>query len=97
MRSGSILILELPVTDIGKVSGNRSRSRHHGTDEMCSSPTSLSSLEIAVAGRGATLFRLQNVRIHTQAHRATRLTPFEACGAKDPVESLSLRCGLDHL
>src|SRR5690242_10610915 len=82
--------LKLPVANVGKVSGDGGGSGHHGADQMGSTTASLPAFEVAIAGRGAALSRLQNVGIHAQAHRASRLPPFEACLLENPVQALLL-------
>src|SRR5258706_10446786 len=84
--SSSLGSLEFPVPNIREVPRNRRRRRHHGTDEMCPPTPTLPPFEIAVAGRGATLARLQNVGIHAQTHRASRLAPLESRVQKNPVQ-----------
>src|SRR5689334_25410768 len=51
----------------------------------------LPAFEVAVRGRGATLFRLELVGIHREAHRAARLAPVEASSLEDLVETFRLR------
>src|SRR5207302_1356242 len=54
-------------------------------------PPPLPPLEVAVAGAGAALLRLQLVRVHAQAHATARLPPFRAGGLEHPVQPLGLR------
>ena len=61
-----------------------------GRDEVRAPAAALAALEVAVGGRGAALARLQDVRVHAQAHRAAGLAPVEAGGAEDLVEALRL-------
>ena len=63
----------------------------------------LAALEVAVRGRGAALARLQDVGVHSQAHRAAGLAPLEPGLPEDLVEALLLglrlhllRAGHDH-
>src|SRR5438046_303426 len=58
---------------------------------------SLAALEVAVGGRGAALARLEDVGIHSQAHRAAGGAPVKAGVAKDAIEALGLRLSLDLL
>src|SRR6185312_7378375 len=51
------------------------RRGHGGADEVGAPARALPAFEIAVAGRGAALARLQAVGVHRQAHRAARLAP----------------------
>src|SRR2546430_5462465 len=65
--SGSV---KTPVSDVGKVSGDGSCGGHHGTDEMGASAASLASFKVSIAGGSTAFAGLQDVGIHTQAHRA---------------------------
>ena len=80
--------LILPIPNVRKVSRNRRRCRHHRTHQMRPSPSPLPSFKIPVAGRRAPLSRLQNIRIHSQAHRASRLAPLKSRILKNPVQAL---------
>src|SRR3954447_9356598 len=55
----------------------------------------LTALEVAVRRRGAALARLEDVGVHSQAHRAARGAPVEARGAEHLVEALALGLGAD--
>src|SRR5215210_7357279 len=55
----------------------------------------LASLEVAIAGRGAPLARLQNVGVHAEAHGAPRVAPVEACLGEDLGQSFFLGLLLD--
>src|SRR3990170_1860440 len=63
---------------------------HRGGDEVRAAAAALAAFEIAVGGRGAPLARLQLVRVHRQAHAATRLAPLEAGLLEDAVEAFPL-------
>src|SRR4051812_8980268 len=76
-----------PVAHVDEVAGDRGRGGHRGRHQMGATLEALASLEVAVRGRGAALFRRQLVRVHREAHRAARLTPFEACLEEDLVET----------
>src|SRR5271167_3380861 len=80
-------LLILPIPNIGEVPRNRRRRRHHRTDKMRPPSAPLPSFKIAVAGRSAAFARLQNVWIHSQAHRASRLAPLESRVLKNPVQA----------
>src|SRR5690242_17937007 len=56
----------------------------------------LASFEVAITRRRTTLARLQDVRIHSEAHRTTRLAPLKSRFAKDAIESFAFRRAL-HL
>ena len=57
---------------------------------MGAAAPALPAFEIAVAGRSATLLRREDVGIHAQAHRASRLTPLRAGFLEDAIESFAL-------
>src|ERR1035437_2906227 len=67
-----------PLPDIDEMPGDRGGGCHGWRDEGGAALESLATLEIAVRGRGAALFRQQLVGIHRQAHRAARLRRFES-------------------
>src|SRR5579875_3908256 len=91
-----LLTLKFPLTDVCEVSGDRRGSGHLRTHQMRASTASLAAFKIAVAGGRTALTRLQNVRVHAQAHRAARLSPFESGFDKNFVQPLFLRLRL-HL
>ena len=62
-----------------------------GTDQMRASSAALAAFEIAVAGGSAALAGLQDVGIHPQAHRASRLAPFKTSLQENAVQSFLLR------
>src|SRR5215212_179411 len=74
-------------------SSDRRSGCHGGRDEMRSSTRSLAALEIPIRGRGAPLSGSQLVGVHTQAHRATRGTPFESGIHEDEVEAFRFGLG----
>ena len=63
---------------------------------MGATGTTLTPLEVAVAGGGAALPRLQPVVVHGQTHGAAGQTPLKACLDEDLVQPLGLGLGL-HL
>ncbi len=64
---------------------------------MRSPAASLPTFKIPVAGGGAALARLQNIRIHSQAHRASRFAPFESRIQKNLMQAFLLRRALHRL
>src|SRR6185295_6262662 len=72
------------------------RRSHHRTDEVRASASALTALEVAIAGRRATLARLQDVGIHSQTHRASRFAPLKSRFMKNLIEALAFRRAL-HL
>src|SRR5579883_904101 len=67
----------IPRSNIHKVAGNGCGGGHLRADEVGAPALALTSLKIAVRGRGAALAGLEDVRVHAQAHRAARLAPVE--------------------
>src|SRR5262245_6464796 len=86
-RSG----LVLPLSDVNKVYRNRCRGGHGWRHEVRPAPLALTAFEVAVAGAGATLARLQLVGIHRQAHAAAGLAPVKSCFLENLVEPLCFR------
>src|SRR5690242_6091908 len=72
------------------MTGDGRGSRHFRADKMGTTALSLPPLEVTVGGGGASLAGLEDVRVHTQAHRAAGLTPFEARFRKDAIQSFLL-------
>src|SRR3977135_2399641 len=68
----------LQLAYIGDATAQGGRSRHRGAHQVSASSPSLASLEIAISRRGAPFSRREYIIVHRQAHRASRLTPFEA-------------------
>src|SRR5690606_173733 len=69
--------------------------RHERGHEVGPAALALPAFEVAVRGGGAALTRLQLVRVHAEAHRATRLPPFGTRVDEDLVQALLLG-GLTH-
>src|SRR5581483_241724 len=90
-------LIEMPIANIGEVPCDCRSCSHHRADQMRSPAPPLSSFKIAVAGRSATFSRLKNVRIHSQAHRASRFAPFKASCLKNLVQAFALSFVLDCL
>src|SRR5207249_1909632 len=65
---------------------------HEGADEMGSSSPALTAFKVTIGCGGTAFSRLENIRIHTQAHRATRFAPIEARFLENTVQLLFL-CG----
>src|SRR5437868_14959087 len=78
LRNGCMSALELPLADIHKMSGNRGRRSHRGADQVGAPALTLPSFEVTIAGRGTALAISEDVRVHAQTHRASRLAPLEA-------------------
>src|ERR1700678_1497522 len=90
-------LLKLPIPNVSEMSGNRSRGRHHGADEVGAPATALATFEITIAGGGAAFSRLQDVGIHAETHGASRFAPFESSIEKNLVQAFLLRGMLDGL
>src|SRR5436853_4922015 len=86
-----------PAPDVDEMTLDGRRSGHLGRDEVRAPAATLAALEVAVRGRGAALARREDVRVHPEAHRATRRAPIEAGTAEHLVEALGLRLRLDLL
>src|SRR3954469_21271301 len=84
-------------SDIGQAAGNRRRRRHRWTYQMGTAAPSLSSLEVAVRGRGTALARTEEIVIHAETHGAAGISPLEACIDEDTVQPLSFGGLLDLL
>src|SRR5215471_11568293 len=82
-------------THVDEMSGDRGRGSHRRTDEMGAPAGTLPALEVAIRGRSTALARSQSILVHSEAHRASRLAPFEASGGEDAVETLALGLLLD--
>src|SRR6187551_835905 len=93
----SIGLISAPIPDVDKMALDCGSGRHPRTDQMGTPTLALTTLEIAVRGRGAALSLDQSVGVHSKAHRAARLAPLEASGAEDLVQALFLRGCLDLL
>ena len=63
---------------------------------MSSATFSLSPFEITVAGRSTPLARLKFVRVHCQAHAATRFPPLETGFGEDLVQAFFFGLPLDQ-
>src|SRR6478752_3500558 len=75
---------------IDEMTDERSGCGHLRRDQMSAALEALTTLEIAVRGRGGALAGLELVGVHAQAHRAAGLAPFEAGGEEDLVETFFL-------
>src|ERR1035438_7833328 len=92
-----MVLLKSPIPNVSEMPGNRRRRRHHGADQVRASSASLPAFEITVAGRRAALSWLQDVGIHAETHRASRLAPFKPRIQKNAVQSFLFRRELDRL
>ena len=72
------LLLVLPLADIDEVAGDGGGGGHGGRDQVRAAALALPAFEVAVAGGGAALARLELVGVHRQAHAAAGLAPLEA-------------------
>src|SRR5690242_21132989 len=83
-------LLAVPIADIDEVPLDRRGRRHLRADQVCPAAAALAPLEITVRGGRAALAGLQDVRVHSEAHRAAGAAPVEAGGAEHLVETLGL-------
>src|SRR5690242_6281451 len=63
---------------------------------MGAASRALTPLEVAVGRRRTALARLENVRVHAQAHGAAGIAPLETGIEEDPIETFLLRLRLDE-
>ena len=75
--------LEVTGLQASQTPNHRCRGGNRRRDEVSAAAVTLPALEVPVAGRGASLFRLELIRVHAEAHRATGRTPLEACRLED--------------
>src|SRR5438105_607306 len=86
----------VPLPDVDEVTRDSGRCGHRRADEMRAATLALATLEIAIGRAGAPLARLQDVRVHAQAHAAPGFAPLEASVDEDAVEAFLFRSNL-HL
>src|SRR5437868_13739213 len=68
----------VPISHVDKVPGDRGRRGHRRTDQMRATAAALPAFKVSIAGRSAAFTGLQNVWIHAETHRATRLAPLKS-------------------
>src|SRR6185295_4267669 len=90
-------LISAPISNVDEVALDRRGGGHLRADQVGAPALALAPLEVPVRGRGAALALDQDVGVHAEAHRASRLAPFEAGGAEDLVEALGFGVGLDLL
>src|ERR1700738_4824051 len=90
MRNACIREALAKPANVDEVTRDARCGRHRGADQMRASSGALSSLEVAVGRRRATLARLEPVVVHRQTHRAAGFAPLEARGGEDAIESFAL-------
>src|SRR5690606_41503126 len=78
------------------MAGNRCSGSHGRADQMGTPTIALTTLEVAVGGRGAVLARLQTIGVHGQTHGATRIAPLEAGCFEDQIQTFTLGLLLDQ-
>ena len=79
----------------GQLPGQGGRGGDGRRHQVGAPALALPALEVAVAGGGRPLPRLQLVGVHAQAHRAARAAPLGAGVEEHPVEALGLGLRLD--
>src|SRR5262245_37905893 len=82
------MLFVIPISDVHEMSSDSRGGGHGGRDQVRAAPFSLSSFEISIAGGSTPLAWFELVRVHCQAHAATRFSPFEAGVTEDTIESL---------
>src|SRR5271157_5436575 len=97
LRIGSMaLVPVLPAANIDEPPGNSGGSSGCGTHEVSASFPALAAFEVAVAGGSAALLGREDVGIHSQTHRASRLAPLRPRVLEDAVESFLFSGKLDR-
>src|SRR5690349_13872902 len=77
--------------DVDEMPSDRRCRRHRGAHEVGPAAGALPPFEVTVRSRCAALARRQLIVVHSEAHRASGLTPLEASGSEDFVETFLLR------
>src|SRR5512135_2841294 len=75
--------------------GNRCGRSHNRADEVRAAVLALAAFEIPIRSTGGPFSRKQYIRIHGDAHAATRIAPFESGVLEYFVEPFGLRLLLD--
>src|SRR5438132_14105566 len=86
VKGFAMLMSESP--HVGDRACDRGRHRHGRARQMGAGARTLAADEIAVGGRDRPLPRGHGFTVGGQAHRASRLAPFEAGVGEDPIEPL---------
>ncbi|MNM67158.1 hypothetical protein D3C81_786780 [compost metagenome] len=76
---------------------HRSPCGAHRRGQQRARARALATLEITIAGADRQLARRDQIAVHGDAHRATRLPPFGASGTHDLVNAFGLGIALDDL
>src|SRR5271157_237322 len=84
------LVPVLPAANIDEPPGNSGGSSGCGTHEVSASFPALAAFEVAVAGGSAALLGREDVGIHPETHRASRLAPLRACFLENSIKSFAL-------
>src|SRR5438132_9957964 len=64
-----------PPPHVDKMSRDCGGCGHCRTNQMGAATATLPSFEVAIAGRSAALYWLQNVRVHAETHRTFLVAP----------------------
>lgn len=84
------------LANIGQLANNGSGGSHGRGHQVGAATSSLTAFEVAVGGTGAAFLRGENVRVHTQTHGASRLSPLETSICENLVETLGFRLLLNE-
>ena len=87
----------LPLPNVHKTPSDRSTRSHLRTDEMRPSALTLSALKVPIRRARTPLTRHQDIRIHTETHATTRLTPFKPRLTENLVQTFRLFTASFHL
>src|ERR1019366_1829174 len=84
------LLLVMPAAHIDEVSSHCRGGGCGWAHEMGAPFAALAPFEVPVAGGGAALLGRENVRVHAQAHRASRLAPLGTSLDENAIQPLAL-------
>src|SRR5690242_19904911 len=88
--------VDAELADVHKMAGDGGGCGHDRAYQVRAAALALTAFEIAVRRAGAALAGRQDVVVHTNAHAASGVAPFETGVSQDAIETLSFRFGLDH-
>src|SRR3546814_10777488 len=84
------------VPDIDEMAGDGGGGGHRRAYQMRAPALALAAFEITIRGRGAAFPRFEAIRVHGQAHRATRFAPLKPGVQEYLVQPLFFRLHFDQ-
>ena len=81
---------------VGESTGHGGGGDHRWGHEMSSTSRSLTTLEVPVGRRRASLLRLELIGVHSEAHRTSSFPPIPTGSLEDDVETFGLSLLLDE-